>query len=34
MSNAREQIFANIRRGLGRDPLSGDALEVAQQRLV
>ncbi|WP_207063768.1 LUD domain-containing protein [Motiliproteus sp. SC1-56] len=33
MSNAREQIFANIRRGLGRGPLEGDALDHVRQRL-
>ncbi|OMH38152.1 LUD domain-containing protein [Motiliproteus sp. MSK22-1] len=33
MSSSREQIFANIRRGLKRDALQGDALKAVQGRL-
>ncbi len=33
MSSSREQIFSNIRRGLKRGPLTGNALESAQSRL-
>jgi len=34
MSSSRQQIFSNIRRGLKRDPLSGERLDQVRNRLA